>query len=222
MSSGLIRRLSRRLVALGLAAGTLASTTAAFGFSAPPAAAAGRCPQDASGGLVATAPHVAWSPTTMLINQAVLQQSGRVEIPILVRSGFGNIASALADTVRGGSSSTPAQVILSMRVDRDDAVAPGFMRVDLDTAPAVTWDKAIRPRNDCSRVRGLIYKTAAATGPATMTIENAGADRYSGFDTLEIHKPGFLGIWGEVAEIDRDQMWALGSGNRVTFTWLSE
>jgi hypothetical protein len=43
-----------------------------------------------------------------------------------------------------------------------------------------------------------------------------------GTDTIVFRKPGFLGIWDNIANFDFALFWTVFGGRRLTFTWIGD
>lgn len=89
---------------------------------------------------------------------------------------------------------------------------------NIDTT--VTRDKGIQARNVCSGLEVAHIKRVSIRG--TISFKLTKAIGSSGFDTVELHRPDFLGIWAEIGEFSPDTFWALAAGRNVTFLWLTD
>ena len=68
-----------------------------------------------------------------------------------------------------------------------------------------------------------LHESGASGAPVTLLIQRpASNDRLHGVDTVVFRKPGFLGIWSDVAHLDPDTFWALAGGRTVTFSWVRD
>ena len=89
---------------------------------------------------------------------------------------------------------------------------------DLDTG--VFFDKGIHAKNVCTGFESMLTKRFDVFGPVSMKIAKAVGS--AGFDTLEFHKPGFLGLFTQIGEFLPSTFWALAQGRSVTFLWLTD
>ena len=146
------------------------------------------------------------------------------------------------------SAQTPGQRFMGIAVGRDLLLAvirdaPGLpsnmvrLRIDLDPAAGVTWDKAIEFRSFCGtqRLGVIVAKTiqvgfgeALLCNPLSAANDFRSGCTISGTAVLEPNststqeltftKPGFLGYWHPVFTIDQT-FWQAFRGRDVRFIW---
>jgi hypothetical protein len=160
----------------------------------PPAGAAFICAYAPEGDVIV------FSPMQTAIVQAALKATGSAKVAFLM----------------GGRD------LVRMDITPDRSLRPNETIVQLDNFADITWDKALHPVNHCSGQEAVIFKRATTPGPVGMRITRAVDNRPGTFDTVEFHKPGFLGVWYQAGELDPGSFWALAGGNRVTFIWIHD
>jgi hypothetical protein len=95
-------------------------------------------------------------------------------------------------------------------------IGPSEMLVSL--ASEVGWAKEIIAWNLCRGRLASVFQGGANSTPSFMRLQR-GCD---GTDTIVFRKPGFLGIWDNIANFDFALFWTVFGGRRLTFTWIGD
>jgi hypothetical protein len=94
-------------------------------------------------------------------------------------------------------------------------------QVDVGLRAVTDWAKEIWADNLClGRVAAVFHAGKSTTTMNRMRINFPIG--YEGADTIVFRKPGFWGIWHDVAHLPPQQFWRAFGGTRIDFTWLTD